>query len=44
MLSERYVAGKHYIEDGMVTVTPRVDTLVSSFMEQIMREAEGAGL
>lgn len=44
MLSERYVAGKHYIENGMVTATPRIETLIISFMEQIMREAEGAGL
>ena len=44
MLKERYVAGKHYIENGMVTATPRIETLIISFMEQIMREAEGAGL
>lgn len=44
MLSERYVAGKHYIENGMVTAIPRIETLIISFMEQIMREAEGAGL
>lgn len=42
MLSERYVAGKHYIENGMVTATPRIETLINSFMEQIMREALGA--
>lgn len=44
MLKERYVAGKHYIENGMQTATPRIETLIISFMEQIMREAEGAGL
>lgn len=44
MLSERYVAGKHYIENGMVTANPRIETLINSFMTQIMREAEGAGL
>ena len=44
MLKERYVSGKHYVEDGMVTAIPRIETLIISFMEQIMREAEGAGL
>ena len=44
MLSEKYVAGKHFIENGMATAEPRIGTLVNSFMEQIMREAEGAGL
>lgn len=44
MLRERYVAGKHYLENGMTTASPRMDTLIASFMEQIMREAEGAGL
>ena len=34
----------YYIENGMVTATPRIETLIISFMEQIMREAEGAGL
>lgn len=44
MLKERYVAGKHYVEDGMQVANPRIDTLLNSFMEQIIREAEGAGL
>lgn len=42
MLKEKYVAGKHYIENGMTTATPRIETLIISFMEQIMREALGS--
>lgn len=42
MLKERYVAGKHYIENGMVTAQPRIETLIDIFMEQIMREALGS--
>lgn len=44
MLKERYVAGKHFIENGMQNATPRIERLIISFMEQIAREAEGAGL
>lgn len=42
MLKEKYVAGKHYIENGMTTATPRIETLINSFMEQTMREALGS--
>lgn len=44
MLKEKYVAGAHYVERGMDIATPRIENLINSFMEQIMREAEGAGL
>ena len=44
MLKERYVAGAHYVEKVMDIDTPRIENLINSFMEQIMREAEGAGL
>lgn len=44
MLQERYVAGKHFIENGMSNAEPRLKTLVNSFMEQIKREVEGGSL
>lgn len=42
MLKERYVAGKHYIENGMTTAQPRIETLIDSFMEKMIREALGS--
>lgn len=42
MLKERYVAGKHYIENGMATAHPRIETLIDDFMEKMMREALGS--
>ena len=44
MLSERYVKGKFFMEKGMTTAKPRLNTLVNSFMEQIAREVEGGKL
>ena len=44
MLSERYVAGKFFMEKGMSDAKPRLERLVNSFMEQVAREAEGAKL
>jgi hypothetical protein len=44
MLSERYVQGKFFMEKGMNTAKPRLNTLVNSFMEQIAREVEGGRL
>lgn len=44
MLKERYVPGKHFMEKGMENATPRIKTLGESFMEQIGREIEGAGM
>lgn len=44
MLSERYVQGKFFMEKGMNTAKPRLNTLVNSFMEQIAREVEGGKL
>lgn len=42
MLKERYVSGKHYIENGMATAHPRIETLIDDFMEKMMREALGS--
>lgn len=42
MLKERYVSGKHFIEDGMVTAQPQIESLINSFMDQIKREALGS--
>ena len=44
MLSERYIPGKHFLENGMESASPRIKTLGESFMEQIGREIEGAGM
>lgn len=44
MLKERYVEGKHFIENGMQNATPRIERLIDSFMEQIFREVEGGKL
>lgn len=44
MLKEKYVQGKHYIDNGMQNATPRIERLITSFMEQIAREAEGGSL
>ena len=44
MLSERYVAGKFFMEKGFNDAKPRLVRLVNSFMEQCMREVEGGNL
>ena len=44
MLSERYVAGKFFMEKGMNGAKPRLETLINSFMEQCKREVEGGKL
>lgn len=44
MLSERYVAGKFFMEKGMNDAKPRLERLIDSFMEQIAREVEGGKL
>jgi len=44
MLSERYVAGVHFMENGLNNAKPRLERLVNSFMEQIKREVEGGSL
>jgi hypothetical protein len=44
MLSEKYVAGAHFMEKGLTNAEPRLDRLVASFMEQIKREVEGGSL
>jgi hypothetical protein len=44
MLSERYVAGAHFMEKGMTNAKPRLERLVNSFMDQIKREVEGGNL
>ena len=44
MLSERYVNGKFFMEKGLESAKPRLETLVNSFMTQIAREVEGGSL
>lgn len=44
MLSERYVAGKFFMEKGMNDAKPRLNRLVDSFMREIAREIEGGKL
>ena len=44
MLSERYVAGKFFMEKGFNSAKPRLERLIDSFMEQIAREVEGGKL
>lgn len=44
MLKERYVAGKHFIEDGMQNATPRIERLIVSWIEQAFREVMGSNL
>ena len=44
MLTERYVQGKFFMEKGMNTAKPRLNSLINSFMEQIAREVEGGKL
>lgn len=41
MLSERYVQGTHFMENGMTDAKPRLTRLVNSFMEECAREVEG---
>ena len=42
MLKEKYIPGKHFLENGMRQAEPRMKTLIESFMEQNMREMLGA--
>ena len=44
MLKEKYVKGAHFIDKGMEKANPRIDRLCESFIEQVMREAEGSSL
>lgn len=44
MLSERYVAGKFFMEKGFNSAKPRLERLINSFMVQIAREVEGGKL
>jgi hypothetical protein len=44
MLSERYVAGKFFMEKGMTDAKPRLERLINSFMREIAREVEGGNL
>lgn len=44
MLKEKYIPGVHFLENGMQSAEPRLQTLGDSFMEQIGREIEGAGM
>jgi hypothetical protein len=44
MLSERYVAGKFFMEKGMNGAKPRLERLINSFMREIAREVEGGNL
>ena len=44
MLSEKYIQGKHFMEKGFTSAKPRLETLIDSFMKQIVREVEGGSL
>ena len=44
MLSERYVAGKFFMDKGMNGAKPRLERLINSFMREIAREVEGGKL
>ncbi len=44
MLKEKYIPGVFFLEKGMQAADPRIKNLGESFMEQIAREIEGAGL
>lgn len=44
MLKEKYVPGVHFVDRGMQNATPRIERLIESFMEQIVREVEGGKL
>ena len=43
MLKEKYIPGKHFLENGMRQTEPRLKTIGESFMQQIGREIEGGG-
>lgn len=43
MLKEKYVPGKHFLENGMRQAEPRLKSIGESFMQQIGREIEGGG-
>jgi len=43
MLKEKYISGKHFLENGMRQAEPRLKTIGESFMQQIGREIEGGG-
>ena len=43
MLKEKYIPGKHFLENGMGQAEPRHKTIGESFMQQIGREIEGGG-
>ena len=42
MLKEKYIPGKHFLENGMRQAEPHMKNLIESFMEQNMREMLGA--
>ena len=42
MLKEKYIPGKHFLENGMRQSEPHMKNLIESFMEQNMREMLGA--
>lgn len=44
MLKEKYIPGVYFLENGMEQAKPRLKRLGESFMEQIGREIEGAGM
>ena len=44
MLKEKYIPGVFFLEKGMQAADPRIKNLGESFMEQIAREIEGAGM
>lgn len=43
MLKEKYIPGKHFLENGMRQAEPLLKTIGESFMQQIGREIEGGG-
>lgn len=43
MLKEKYIPGKHFLENGMRQAEPWLKTIGESFMQQIGREIEGGG-
>ena len=44
MLKEKYIKGVYFLENGLEASKPRWNKLVESFMRQIGREIEGAGM
>lgn len=43
-LSERYIQGAHFMENGFEDAKPKFKSLVDSFMLQLAREVEGGSL